>query len=493
MRRVRPLAPNGLLARVVPPGPFPSHIHPPQRRVTQFFSFQNRSSRILVNTLFQCPPAVTASLFLVSAALVAVLALPRRAPQIMGPPAPATLACPPWAEALVEPRRNLFELSDEDPPLQILDATVRPGQTLIGILGRYLAPQAMATLIRQTQNLSRNHLQSGQPYRLTLRDQELVTFEYDLSPTQKLVIKSDQGELGVRLEPRATAMEPAVLGGAVATTFSDAVRRAGGNAELARTLAEVFGSDLDSGKNLQKGDSFRVVVEKRAADGKYIGFGRVLAAELVSHGQTRLGFAHKDDRGNWDYFDAAGRPLRQAFLRAPLQFERVSSEFADSRLHPILRVRKPHYGVDLTAPVGTPVWTVADGEVVERGSNPAAGNYVTVRHDATYVTRYNHLSRFAEDLDKGARVRQGQVIGYVGQTGYATGPHLDFRLYKNGTPINPLPGLADPDMNPAPLAASQLAAFKQNVSRLTALLQGGPQQATELAERDTGAKRQRLQ
>lgn len=381
-------------------------------------------------------------------------------------------ACPPWAEGLCEPRTNLFaqvtETPSEDPSVEVLSDAVKPGQTLGGILDGYVDAGTLAAL-PVPDDFAFEDIQSGQPYRMTLRDREFVAFEYDISPTETLVIDGADGELAARVETKQCEVRREVMAGTVDSSLFQAVEAAGGDAETAVALADVFASDIDFCSDVQPGDSFRAVVEKRYVEGEYIGTGRVLAARFVNQGRTHEGFALLDAKGRPAYFDADGRPLRKMFLRAPLSFLRITSRFTGSRLHPILKVRKAHYGVDYAAPTGTPVWSVGAGVVVERGRNHAAGNYVTVRHGKTWVTRYNHLSRFAKSLAKGTHVDQGQVIGYVGQTGYATGPHLDFRIYENGTPVN---ALANPQMAADPLPAAQLARFKREAARLAALMDG---------------------
>ncbi len=395
-------------------------------------------------------------------------------------------ACPPWAEGLCEPLTNLFaqvtETPSEDPSVEILSGAIKPGQTLGGILGGYVDAGTLAAL-PVPDDFAFEDIQSGQAYRMTLRDREFVSFEYDISPTETLVIDGADGELAARVETKPSEVRREVLAGVVDSSLFQAVEAAGGDAETATALADVFASDIDFCSDVQPGDSFRAVVEKRYVEGKYIGTGRVLAARFVNQGKTHEGFALLDAKGGLAYCDAEGRPLRKMFLRAPLSFMRITSRFTGSRLHPLLNVRKAHYGVDYAAPTGTPVWSVGAGVVVERGRNHAAGNYVTVRHGKTWVTRYNHLSRFANGMDKGTRVDQGQVIGYVGQTGYATGPHLDFRIYKDGTPVN---ALANPQMAADPLPAAKLARFKREAARLAALMDGSGR-SRDFADREPSA------
>jgi murein DD-endopeptidase MepM/ murein hydrolase activator NlpD len=162
-----------------------------------------------------------------------------------------------------------------------------------------------------------------------------------------------------------------------------------------------------------------------------------LAARFVNRGEAFEGFRFPDEKGQPSYFNPEGDSLRKVLLKAPLSFRRISSGFSHRRFHPILKYYRPHTGVDYAAPTGTPVWSVGDGKVIRRGRTRAAGNYVRIRHNGMYTTQYNHLSRFARGTRPGSTVTQGQTIGYVGSTGYATGPHLDYRLYYRGKPIDP--------------------------------------------------------
>lgn len=443
--------------------------------------FQRKgSSRIFV------PSKRPSRIFLATAVLAALAALAalgvrQRPPAPLGPPGPLIAACPPWAESQCDPRDNLFDRAEEeDPSQEVLTGSIKPGQTLGGLLGDYVDPGELASLDLPP-DFSFTDIRSGQPYRMRLRDQEFVAFEYDVSPTETLIIDGGPGELSARVETKQCEVRLGLLAASIDSSLFAAVEAAGGNAETAVALADVFACDIDFCRDVQPGDAFQAVVEKRYVEGKYIGLGRVLAARFVNQGKTYEGFALLGPKGKTEYFGADGRSLRKAFLRAPLSFLRITSRFTGSRLHPILKVRKPHFGVDYAAPTGTPVWSVGAGVVVERGRNAAAGNYVTVRHGATWATRYNHLSRFAKGLGKGTKVDQGQVIGYVGQTGYATGPHLDFRIYKNGQPVN---ALANPQMQAEPLPGARLARFRREAARLTALMDREP--ATRaLADRES--------
>jgi murein DD-endopeptidase MepM/ murein hydrolase activator NlpD len=205
---------------------------------------------------------------------------------------------------------------------------------------------------------------------------------------------------------------------------------------LANDLSEIYAWTIDF-FGIQKGDSYKVIYESQFVDGKRIGIGKILAATFKHYGTDYNAFYFVQDFKG-DYFDEKANSLRRAFLKAPLKFKRISSGFSYSRMHPVLKYRRPHLGVDYAADVGTPVLTIGDGTVISADWSGGGGRTVKIKHNGTYSTTYMHLSKFGEGIRGGARVRQGQVIGFVGSTGLSTGPHLDFRVYKNGQPIDPL-------------------------------------------------------
>jgi len=209
---------------------------------------------------------------------------------------------------------------------------------------------------------------------------------------------------------------------------------------------------------IQKGDRFRVIFEEQYVDTTYIGIGEIYAAEFDHYDDELFAFRfYQDER--FDYFDEEGESLRKAFLKAPLDFFRISSRYSNSRMHPVLRIRRPHRGVDYAAPKGTPVKSIGDGTITARAyQRRGGGNYLKIKHNSMYTTTYMHLSGFAKGITTGARVEQGQVIGYVGATGLATGPHLDFRIAKNGQLVDPLKVEAPPV---EPVFEENLARYKQ--------------------------------
>lgn len=237
--------------------------------------------------------------------------------------------------------------------------------------------------------------------------------------------------------------------------------------ELALELSEIYAWTIDFFA-LQKGDSIRVCYDEQYVDDARIGIGRIYACHFYHGGKWQPAYwLDLTDsvsgkvlcRG---YFDEEGKSLRKAFLKAPLNYKRISSHFSYARKHPVFKIVRPHTGVDYAAPAGTPVVSIGDGTVIEKGYKGQGGNTVKIRHNSTYTTAYLHLSRYAQGLQVGQHVSQGQLIGYVGATGAATGPHLDFRVWKGGTPIDPLK-MESPPVEPVP------AQYKAQLDSIVAL------------------------
>lgn len=227
------------------------------------------------------------------------------------------------------------------------------------------------------------------------------------------------------------------VSGVVNSSLWNAMVDANANPELANELSDIYSWTIDF-FGIQKGDSFRVFYEQLVVDQDTFGIGEVYAAQIHHMGSDYNAYYFAQDSVS-EYFDEEGKSLRKTFLKAPLKFKRVSSRFSNSRMHPVLKIRRPHHGVDYAAASGTPVHTIGDGVVVKKAyQKNGGGNYLTIKHNGTYSTTYMHLKGYAKGISVGKKLKQGDLIGYVGQTGLASGPHLDFRVYKNGQAIDPL-------------------------------------------------------
>ena len=257
-----------------------------------------------------------------------------------------------------------------------------------------------------------------------------------------------------------------LVSGTLKDNLFESLERLGEKPQLVLNFAEIFAYDFDFAADSQPEDRFRMLVEKVSTNGQFVKYGPVLAAQYESEGRTHVGIFFKDKEGS-GYYTPTGESLRRAFLKSPLEFTRISSTFSFGRRHPILGGVRPHLAVDYAAPQGTPVWSVADGVVEAAGWSGGNGNMVIVRHRANFKTMYNHLSGFAKGIHAGAPVRQRQVVGYVGMTGLATGPHLDYRIIKDGQFVNPLKQTFLPGK---PIPPSSRAAFAETRDSLLAQL-----------------------
>lgn len=335
---------------------------------------------------------------------------------------------------------------------------------------------------------TRGGLSSGDSARLTrefgrhldvrrLRPGHLVRFHYDQDGNVDAVQMKVQGwgeilgtrtadGFDVQAKEAAVRSEEITVSGTVDRSLYEAIRDAGEGPGVVQSLIDVFQWDIDFFE-LQKGDSFSFVVSKKYAGTDLLGYGPILAARFTHKGTTYEAFRHESADGRSGYYSRTGTPLRKQFLRAPLKFTRVTSGFTHRRFHPVLKIFRPHPGVDYGAPTGTPVMTTADGVVVEARYKPGEGNFVRIRHSSRIETCYLHLSRFAKGMKKGRKVTQGDVIGYVGATGLATGPHLDYRVSDRGKWTNPLKLKS---ITPDPLGGESLRRFRGQVaSRLPRL------------------------
>ena len=353
-------------------------------------------------------------------------------------------------------------LAVEDDPIskEEIPGTIKRGDTLTSLLGNYFSSGDIYRLAKECEEIfSVRDICAGRPYCLLFEDGSFKCFTYEIDADDQLLISYEDDQFAIRKEAIAYQVERSAISGMIESSLFLTVSRLGEGPELACRLADIFAWDIDFMRDLRSGDAFRVLIEKRYRDGTFAGYGRLLAAEFVNQGESyrAVYFADKEQIA---YYDTEGRSLKKAFLKAPLSYSRISSGYSNRRLHPVLRVWRPHRAIDYAAPVGTPIKAVANGVVTQRSYDKSNGNKVRLRHPNRYETTYIHLSRFGRGIKVGKKVTQGQVIGYVGATGLATGPHLDYRVFKNGRPINPLKIERIPS---APLAGHSLPEFKLRV------------------------------
>ncbi|MBN2806175.1 MAG: M23 family metallopeptidase [Prolixibacteraceae bacterium] len=289
-------------------------------------------------------------------------------------------------------------------------------------------------------------------------------FIYEESPVSYVVFRLDS--LAVYRGEKPITTITRTLAGRIESSLWNAFVDQGSSPALAIELSDIFAWTIDF-FGIQAGDQYRVLYDEKYVEEDFVGIGRIHATSFINMGDTV--FAYYFNENNQDgYFDDKGQSLKKAFLKAPLQFSRISSHFSHSRLHPVLKIRRPHKGVDYAAPTGTPVYSIGDGVVVKKSyQKNGGGNYLNIKHNSVYTSQYMHLHGFAKGIENGVRVKQGQLIGYVGKTGLATGPHLDFRIYMNGAAIDPLKVKAPPV---EPVNAVNLPAFQQLRDSLKTIL-----------------------
>jgi murein DD-endopeptidase MepM/ murein hydrolase activator NlpD len=359
--------------------------------------------------------------------------------------------------AAAPPQPDIPEPAPEPPPHLITEGQIRSGTTLASSLrGAGVEPEVVH-LIATTMapDFDFRRARPGHEYRLDQDERgEVVEFRYRTSTTSsyRMVREGD----GYRVVHEETELVPRTtrLAGVVVSTLYKAVVDLGEDGQLARDFADVFAWDIDFQRSVQPGDEFQILYERlyRVEDrgGEiYVRPGRILAARYDGTAGRHEAVYFEPEEGRGGYYRPDGTSVQGQFLMAPLRHARISSSYSSARRHPILKVTRPHHGIDYAAPSGTPVWAVADGEVIYRARAGGFGNLVKIRHANGYVSYYAHLSRFAKGLSVGQQVGQKQVIGYVGQTGLATGPHVCFRIAKNGQYVNPA-RLRSPSGPPVP-------------------------------------------
>ena len=326
--------------------------------------------------------------------------------------------------------------------LDVVDGTIGRNELLSTILYRYnVSSQTIYHVEKASEKTwSVRKMQSGKPYHI-IRDSDSVAtarfFVYDINKTDYAVyslsdsIYSYIGSIDVD-----TVLN--YISGSIETSLWNAMIDQGAAPELAGMLADIYSWTIDF-FGIQKRDSFSVYYQEMFADSVRVATGNIIAANFITSGTDHYAFRYTYHNESGEYFDEKGTSLRRAFLKAPLSYTRISSKFSNARLHPIKKIVRAHHGVDYAAPSGTPVYSVGDGVVTAKAwDNKGGGNYIKIKHNSTYTTEYMHLRGFAKGISVGTHVSQGQLIGYVGMTGTATGPHLDYRVFKNGTAIDPL-------------------------------------------------------
>ena len=351
------------------------------------------------------------------------------------------------------------------------DVRIQRGDTIASILNRLQIDDAAAVdFLRSAKDAKTLYqLVPGRSVRAkTTEEGELIALRYIAADSTQLSVDRVGDEF--KAQEQATPLDTRIVmkSGEIRSSLFGATDAAGVPDAISTQMAEVFSSDIDFHLDIRKGDRFSVVYEMLYHNGEPVKAGRVLATQFINQGKTYQAVYFKDREGREGYYTPEGNNLRKAFLRSPLEFSRITSGFTHARFHPVLKTWRAHKGVDYGAPTGTRIRATADGTVAVAGKHSGYGNLVVIQHKGNLSTAYGHLSAFAKGLRKGARVNQGDVIGYVGSTGLATGPHLHYEFRVAGVQRNPL---TVPMPQSFPIAAQYKNDFFADVRPLTAQLE----------------------
>ncbi len=348
--------------------------------------------------------------------------------------------------------------------MDLVLGVVENNQNLSTILSEYVPDGMIEKIARDTREVfDVRKIKAGNRFaRIFSKDSSKRTmfFIYELNPID-FVVYDFRDSLKVYREKKKVTRLVKTATGTIKSSLWNCFIENKLDVNLGLALSDVYAWTVDF-YGLQKGDNFTVIYEEMFVDNKMVGIDRILASRFQTNGKDFFAYNFVQ-QGKGVYFDEHGQSLQRSFLKAPLKFSHISSRFSRSRMHPILRIARPHFGVDYAAPRGTPVVALGDGSVNQAGFHGGYGRFISIRHNSVYTTTYAHLSGYAKGLKAGSHVQQGQVIGYVGSSGLSTGAHLDFRVYRNGSPTDPLK-LESPPARP--VEAQDMERFKLVVNKM---------------------------
>lgn len=384
--------------------------------------------------------------------------------------APAPTTAPDQVAVAAEPPPSPPQPAEERKPTWI-EHVVEPGDSLARIFRAHgLSPQLLQSILASGDAGAKlERIRPGDELRILLdEDRHFSALHLRLDSLRSIELSTtDDGIVG-KLRTKETRAKSTIASGSIAHSLFVDAQKAGLPDAVTMTMASIFKWDIDFALEIRPGDRFTVIYEELWADEELVGPGDILAAEFVNAGRTYKAVRYRDGNGKVGYYTPDGMPLKKTFFRTPVKFTRISSGFSNRRWHPILKRWRSHKGVDYAAPTGTPVMATGDGVVEFAGWKDGYGRVIYLRHGHKYRTVYGHLSKIANNLDKGDRVDQGDVIGYVGQSGLATGPHLHYEFHIDGVHRNPLT-VKGPIADPLP--PSELRAFRKIAQPLLARLE----------------------
>lgn len=374
------------------------------------------------------------------------------------------------AGPVVYAENERYTVENDEQGHQIFRSVVAKGDTAGVLLNEWLSAGDVAALISAVEPVcSLTNIRAGRPFSVTrdAKSGQFLRFVYETDNTQRVVVDRRDNTFVAVAEAIEYDTELVKVQASINTSLFEAVADTGEGPVLAVNLAEVFSCEINFINEIRQGDSFEVLVEKLYRDGEFKGYGKMLAARFANQGHTYEAYLFPDATGRLRHYNAQGEALQKTLLKAPLAFTRISSGFSMNRKHPVFGYSRPHQGVDYAAPTGTPIKAVGDGVITRAGWGNGYGNMVVIKHSGGLESQYAHMSGFARGIKSGVRVKQGQTIGYVGATGVATGPHLDFRLRQNGTFINPTKAIVPRE---DPVDKKRLPQFRQMVATANACM-----------------------
>ncbi len=360
--------------------------------------------------------------------------------------------------------------STPEPKENWLKITIRSGDNLSTLFKKAgLGANDMYPMIHGIKpDKTLDRLMPGEQLEFLVQSGELVKLRHIKSPLISTLITKTENAYAVEKLERTPEARHVYKQGTIDSSLFLAGQAAGLSQSKIMELAAIFGWDVDFVLDIRKGDNFRVIYEELMLDGEVIKDGNIIAAEFTNQDKTFQAIRYTDSEGHSNYYTPDGSSMRKAFLRTPVDFTRISSKFNPNRKHPIFKTSRPHRGVDYAAPRGTPIKSAGDGKVIFAGTKGGYGKVVIVQHGQKYTTLYAHMNQIKPGMKRGKRVSQGQTVGYVGSTGYATGPHLHYEFRVNGVHRNPL---TVPLPQAQPLPKTELANFKPLSSKMLAQLE----------------------
>ena len=323
---------------------------------------------------------------------------------------------------------------------KVIKDIVKPNQTLGEILYfNHIDHPQINKIVNASKNIfDVRRINAGQNYTVICSKDSIDKakfFIYEIDPVNYVVFDLTK-DMSVFLGKKDIEVRLKKATGDINNSLWITMEEKGLSPRLAHELSTIYAWTIDFFK-IQKGDAFKVYYEDRYIENKYIGIGRIIAAEFIHNNKSYFAYYYKEKNDRGDYFNEKGETLRKAFLMAPVDYKRISSRYSKNRKHPVTGRWKGHFGTDYAAAIGTPIWTTADGVVIKASYTRNNGNYVKIKHNNTYTTQYLHMSKIKSGIKRNVKVKQGQIIGYVGSTGLATGPHVCYRFWKNGRQVDP--------------------------------------------------------